>query len=164
MLDLRRALERRAVSARETPGSVGWAPAKVHVGITVVRTIRAVAVADLQVHRIGGAAIDEVMAVLGARRKSGTHPRAEQLLARFGAQHHLALEYEHELVLVGVPVAHRGLLAGREHRVIDADAGETERIPDAALAARQHARAIGLGITAAVHCFDAAWIEGRFAR
>ncbi len=46
-----------------------------------------------------------------------------------------------------MPVTHRGLLAGRQRRVVDADLRESERIAERALLTRQHARAIGLGIT-----------------
>jgi len=103
-----------------------------------VRAVGAVAIADLEVHRIGGAAIDELVPVLHARREAGTHAGLEHLLAPLGPQHHLPLEHEHELVLVCVPVAHGGFFAGRQYRVVDADATEPEGIPDAALEARQH--------------------------
>ena len=126
--------------------------------------VGAIAVADLQVHGVGGAAVDELVPILGARREARAHPGREPLLARLGAQHHLAFQHEYEFVLVRVPVAHGGFLAGWQYGVVDADTGEPERIADAAFRARQHPRAIGLGVTAAVDGFDGAWIEGRFAR
>src|SRR5215471_19099932 len=101
-----------------------------------MRAVGAVAVADLEVHRIGGAAIDELMAVRYARRESRAHSGGEPLLAGFGAQHHLPLEHVHELVLVRVPVAHGGFLTGWQCRVVDADPGEPEGVADAPLETR----------------------------
>ena len=135
--------------------------AQIDVGIGVVRAVSAVAIADLEVHRIGSAAIDELMAVLDARREAGTHAGLQHLLALVGTQHHLALEHEHELVLVSVPMAHGGFPAGWQYRVVDADTREAEGVADAALESRQHARAIGFRVTAAVECLDGAWIECR---
>ena len=82
------------------------APEEVHVGVGVMGAVGAVAIADLQVHRVEAAAIDELMAVLAARGEACSHAGREPLLAALGAQHQLALEHEHELVLVRVPVPH----------------------------------------------------------
>ena len=135
--------------------------AQIDVGIRVVRAVGAVAIADLEVDRIGSAAIDELMAVIDPRREAGTHAGLQQLFALLGPQHHLTLEHEHELVLVRVPVTHGGFPAGRQYRVVDTDAGEAEGVPDAALESRQHPRAIGFRVTAAIECLDGAWVECR---
>src|SRR6185437_1019407 len=135
-----------AVPAGELAAGLRGIPHEVHVTVGIVSGIGRVAVAHLQVQRRGAAAIDELMAVAAAGREAGTHAGAQHLLACVAAQHHLALEHINELVLVRVPVAHGGLLARRQPRQVDADARQPERIAEAALVARQHARAVRLGI------------------
>src|SRR5271156_6045952 len=158
----RAALWRRTVAAREAAAGGRRVPDQVDVRIAVVDGVRAVAVADLKVHRRPLAAVHQLMPVLDTRRKACAHAGTQHLFARAGAQHHFALEHINELILVRVPVPQRGFLAGRQRRVVDADAGESERIPEAALGTRQHARAVWLRVAAARDRLDTARIERRF--
>ena len=112
------------------------------------------------------AAIDELMpspVVPSAdARKSRAHARLQHLLSGIGAQNHFAAQHEDEFLFVRMPVAHRGFLAGRQRRVIDADLREAERVAERAFLARHDARTIRLGISGTVRGVDRQRIERGF--
>ena len=89
-----------------------WAVGEIDIG--VLRDVACVAVADLQVACVAAAPVYELVATLDAGRESGTHAGGERLLALFGAQHDFPFDDKNQLVLMRVPVAHRGLFVWRQ--------------------------------------------------
>ncbi len=109
------------------------------VDVGILGRVRGIAVADLEVARRSIAAVDELVAVAGPGREPGARARGQGLLAGVSAQHQLALEHVDELVLEGVMVAHRRLLARRQGGQVDADLGQPKRVAERPLLTRQHA-------------------------
>src|SRR5262249_5954799 len=127
----------RAVPARHASARVRRAPHEIDVAVGVIRDVLGIAVADHQVHGGARATVEHLVAVAAAGGEAGAHAGRQRLLAGVAAQQQLPLEHVYELILVRVPVAHRGLLAGRERRDVDADAREPQGITEAAHLARQ---------------------------
>jgi hypothetical protein len=100
-----------------------------HVDVGIVAAVlRRTARADLQQHQFAPAPVLDVMAVRLAGREGGAVASLQELLARVGDQHALALQHIDELVLHAVPVPLARPLAGRQAQEVDAELGQPGRI------------------------------------
>src|SRR6476469_7801340 len=69
------------------------------VNVRIVDGLVVGAAADLQVHDVGGAAIDQMVRVAGAGGKAGAHARLKHYLAGIGHQRRGAFQHVDEFVL-----------------------------------------------------------------
>src|SRR2546427_884590 len=86
------------------------------------------------------------MSVGLARRKSGRHAAPELLSPSIGDERDLALEHVDELILLGVPVPHRGLSARVKARDVDAEVFQPSRIAEASLVSARDAALVRLRV------------------
>src|SRR5437867_13344830 len=86
------------------------------------------------------------MSVGLARRKSGRHAAPEPLSPGIGDERDLALEHVDELILLGVPVPHRGLSARVKARDVDAEVFQPSRLAEASLVSARDAALVRLRV------------------